>query len=52
MVMSSLTATKKVLRPAKVKCVFYGALFLEKVTCVRKRFFYKKNGVILTFPLN
>ena len=24
---------------AKVECVFYGALFLEKVTCARKRFF-------------
>ena len=22
---------------AKVECVFYGALFLEKVTCARKR---------------
>ena len=30
---------------AKVECVFYGALFLEKVTCARKRFFFflKKN---------
>ena len=28
---------------AKVECVFNGALFLEKVTCARKRlfFFYK-----------
>ena len=24
---------------AKVECVFYGALFLEKVTCARKRCF-------------
>ena len=23
-----------------VECVFYGALFLEKVTCARKRFFF------------
>ena len=28
---------------AKVECVFYGALFLEKVTCARKRFFFFKN---------
>ena len=28
---------------AKVECVFYGAVFLEKVTCARKRvvFFFK-----------
>ena len=25
---------------AKVECVFYGALFLENVTCARKRFFF------------
>ena len=27
---------------AKVECVFYGDLFLEKVTCARKRLFFKK----------
>ena len=30
---------------AKVECVFYGALFLENVTCARKRgffFFFQK----------
>ena len=38
---------------AKVECVFNGALFLEKVTCARKRgFFFTKIGVILTFPLH
>ena len=26
---------------AEVECVFNGALFLEKVTCARKRFFFK-----------
>ena len=28
---------------AEVECVFNGALFLEKVTCARKRFFFFKN---------
>ena len=28
---------------AKVECVFYGALFLKKVTCARKRFFLLQN---------
>ena len=38
---------------AKVEYVFYGALFLEKVTCARKRFFFfSKIGFILTFPLH
>ena len=37
---------------AKVECVFYGAVFLEKVTCARKRVFFSKVGVILTFPLH
>ena len=36
---------------AKVECVFYGALFLEKVTHAR-RLFFSKIGVILTFPLH
>ena len=38
---------------AVAECVFYGALFLEKVTCARKRFFFKKKiGSILAFPLH
>ena len=37
---------------AEVECVFNGALFLEEVTCARKRFFFSKVGVILTFPLH
>ena len=28
---------------AKVECEFYGAFFLEKVTCARKHFFFFKN---------
>ena len=36
----------------KVECVFNGALFLEKVTCARKRFLFSKIGVILTLPLH
>ena len=32
--------------------VLYGALFLEKVACAKKRFFFSKIGVILTFPLH
>ena len=27
---------------AEVECVFNGGLFLEKVTCARKRFFFQK----------
>ena len=27
---------------AKVECEFYGAFFLEKVTCARKHFFFQK----------
>ena len=34
---------------AKVECVFYGALFLEKVTCARKRFFFSKFGFVWHF---
>ena len=37
---------------AKVECVFYSALFLEKVTCARKRFFFSKIGFVLAFPLH
>ena len=28
---------------AEVECVFNRALFLEKVTCARKRWFFSKN---------
>ena len=31
---------------AKVECVFYGALFLEKVTCARRRFFFQKLALL------
>ena len=37
---------------AQVECVFYGTLFLEKVTCATKGFFFSKIGVILIFPLH
>ena len=37
---------------AEVECVFHGAFFLEKVTRARKRFFFSKIGLILTFPLH
>ena len=37
---------------AKVECVFYSALFLEKVTWARKRLFFSKIAVILTFSLH
>ena len=38
---------------AKSELVLYGALFLEKVACAKKSFFFFfKIGVILTFPLH